>query len=109
MAGRRGAMTDPKGGDGGPRIHSGVMFREGRVAPEPSGESAPEPRASEPSIRATEAPTLPPPPPDEGEEGDTKVYAAKSGPAPARVRSYARGATLESIVADLRRDPRSEK
>lgn len=109
-------MTEQRGADARspvrsalPRIRSGVVKR----TDEEELEEVDELEEVEPA-RASEAPTLPPPPLVVADkDGDMKVYRqvvkARPRSRPESPASGAQRVMIEEVVADLRRDPRSEK
>jgi uncharacterized membrane protein len=115
MSGRRDVATGVTSGVA--RLQSGVMPRSETTAEHLAGEESIDDEASDtaderdPTSRS-EAPTLPPParlangPEDLRQSRDR---ATDAPPAPERRLSGIFGARRDSVVADLRRDPRSEK
>jgi hypothetical protein len=95
MPGRRDVVRE-NGAPAVPRLNSGVVSRVGAAE-----ERSDEPDAADRVTRA-EAPTMPPPPP-ESAELDPGVPAEPQRPMSGFF------SVKETVVADLKRDPRSEK
>jgi len=94
-----------------PRSDSGVMTRESRER-----EDALQHASTTPTVRMpkAEVPTLPPPPPvdpreEVADDGRPPKTVPRHAPSGSRIRAAQQGVTTETMVADLRRDPRSEK
>jgi len=106
MAGRRGGSADPRASEAGLRKHSGLIPKgalRGTESERPPARPEP-PRSATPR---SEAPTLPPPPPGDGEEA-TEEARDSSRRALVKV-SYHDAVAIDAVSADLSHDPRCEK
>jgi hypothetical protein len=122
MLGRRAPKVGltPLPADAAPRTDSGVMTRGAREREDAREQSELSGLAELADTPRAEAKTLPPPALVTQVDADRKVVPRDESNAPAtsvdrpiwrrRIRSVELlGATTETVVADLRRDPRSEK
>jgi hypothetical protein len=93
MAAKHGVVAGPPADVGAQRLHSGVIAR---------GPRKPDAQPST-AVPTSEAPTMPPPAlsADDAERPSARRVA--------RPVSAVYGAATETVVADLRRDPRAEK